>query len=430
MPLRPPRLLSPRLPDRTRWSASLTGLLLVLLTCTSGCDRRIPTRDLASPDRPAVFVHQRSAMARGKMLVAQNDPTVMPAYRHLLAEANEAKAAPLLSVMSKTRVPPSGDMHDYMSLSLYYWPDPSKADGLPWISKDGVANPAALGPETDKQALRVVCKAISDLAMAWYFSDEPSYAEAAISRIQTWFLHEETRMNPHFEFAQGIPGVRTGSPWGLIDGKSLCQVVEAAQILEEYPGWRDADQSNLKSWYSRFLAWMLTSELGKAEQRATNNHGTYFVLQAVVYALYTGQEDRARALLDQAVEHRLPNQFLPDGMQPHEMTRTRTFHYHTYNLVGWFELAAAAEKVGINLWDAHKRRLQVSLNVAAPYVDPAKTWPHPELKVDRTHLYELMRRGENRYEDTSFGEQLKRHAAESFWTSTLQLTAPPLPPSP
>ena len=41
------------------------------------------------------------------------------------------------SVMDKQHVPPSGDKHDYMSLGPYWWPDPDKPDGLPYIRRDG-----------------------------------------------------------------------------------------------------------------------------------------------------------------------------------------------------------------------------------------------------------------------------------------------------
>ena len=34
--------------------------------------------------------------------------------------------------------PPSGDKHDYLSYSRYWWPDPEKNDGLPYIRRDGV----------------------------------------------------------------------------------------------------------------------------------------------------------------------------------------------------------------------------------------------------------------------------------------------------
>ena len=44
-------------------------------------------------------------------------------------------------VMMKRAVPASGDRHDYMSLSRYYWPDPGSADGFPYVRRDGETNP-------------------------------------------------------------------------------------------------------------------------------------------------------------------------------------------------------------------------------------------------------------------------------------------------
>src|SRR3989338_7278865 len=35
----------------------------------------------------------------------------------------------------------SGEKHDYMSQAPYWWPDPSKPDGLPYIRRDGNTNP-------------------------------------------------------------------------------------------------------------------------------------------------------------------------------------------------------------------------------------------------------------------------------------------------
>ena len=45
------------------------------------------------------------------------------------------------SVMDKGVTPPSGDKHDYMSQAPYWWPDPTKPDGSPYIRKDGERNP-------------------------------------------------------------------------------------------------------------------------------------------------------------------------------------------------------------------------------------------------------------------------------------------------
>src|SRR5260370_4698532 len=44
------------------------------------------------------------------------------------------------SVTEKRVPPPSGDVHDYVSLSIYWWPDPAASSGLPYLRRDGVRN--------------------------------------------------------------------------------------------------------------------------------------------------------------------------------------------------------------------------------------------------------------------------------------------------
>src|SRR5260370_7836542 len=63
----------------------------------------------------------------------------------VLAEL-ERRAAALLdleppTVVRKHTLPPSGDIHDYLSIAPYWWPNPDTADGLPWVQRDGHTNP-------------------------------------------------------------------------------------------------------------------------------------------------------------------------------------------------------------------------------------------------------------------------------------------------
>ena len=53
------------------------------------------------------------------------------AFDAMIKQADALLNAEPLSVMQKPTVPVSGDMHDYMSLARYMWPDPTKPDGLP-----------------------------------------------------------------------------------------------------------------------------------------------------------------------------------------------------------------------------------------------------------------------------------------------------------
>ncbi len=46
-----------------------------------------------------------------------------------------------LNVVRKRTLPPSGDVHDYMSIAPYWWPNDRTPDGLPWVQQDGDVNP-------------------------------------------------------------------------------------------------------------------------------------------------------------------------------------------------------------------------------------------------------------------------------------------------
>ena len=62
------------------------------------------------------------------------------ALENLRKTADKALKNDAYSVTHKKITPPSGDAHDYLSYSRYWWPDPEKPDGLPYIRKDGVVN--------------------------------------------------------------------------------------------------------------------------------------------------------------------------------------------------------------------------------------------------------------------------------------------------
>ena len=132
-------------------------------------------------------------------------PAYATAYRHLIEDAERHLDQQPLSVMMKEKTAVSGDKHDYLSLSRYFWPDPTKPDGLPYINRDGVANPEREKLDRPKVALMV--SNITTLSLAWYFSGEEKYAQKAAEQLRVWFLNKDTRMNPNLNYAQIVPGL-------------------------------------------------------------------------------------------------------------------------------------------------------------------------------------------------------------------------------
>src|SRR5262245_38542596 len=82
---------------------------------------------------PRVFSLDPAALVRVKNSIGTNNPTIDAALAALYKKAKSALKSGPFSVMDKSIVPPSGDKHDFMSLSRYWWPNPNTPDGLPYV---------------------------------------------------------------------------------------------------------------------------------------------------------------------------------------------------------------------------------------------------------------------------------------------------------
>src|SRR5687767_1188678 len=95
----------------------------------------------AAQAQPRVFLLDQKQLAATKQKLTAGDATLAPALEQLMRDASTAMKDGPWSVTQKGVTPPSGDKHDYMSQAPYWWPDPAKPDGLPYIRRDGERNP-------------------------------------------------------------------------------------------------------------------------------------------------------------------------------------------------------------------------------------------------------------------------------------------------
>ncbi|MDO6764094.1 MULTISPECIES: alginate lyase family protein [unclassified Agarivorans] len=338
-----------------------------------------------------VFVNESVLKENRALLHSDAAPASMKlSYERLLEEAGYATKAGPFSVTDKGMTPPSGDKNDYLSISPYWWPDKNKADGLPWIRHDGKVNPASKTSETDSKRLGKFTRSVRALAIAYYFSQDEKYAETAIDYIRTWFLNPETRMNPNMNFAQGVPGRADGRRSGLIDSRSFAdRMLDAVAMVSTSPNWTEADEKGINQWYSEYLNWLLTSELGggpKGEAYAENNHGSWYDLQVAGISYFLGKESVAMNIVEKG-KMRIDTQFMPDGTQPHELGRTRSYHYSYFNLDALAGVAQVGEKIGIDLWSYQSTTgasLKKGIDLVAQYHDNAEGWPYQHKKTPRT----------------------------------------------
>ncbi len=327
-----------------------------------------------------VFNYPPGALSAAKALVEAKDSAVKLALEKLVADADKALSLTPPTVMDKPQLPPSGDRHDYMSQAPYFWPDPTKKDGLPYIRKDGQRNPESHDAHSDAPRMASMANAAETLALACYLTGKEACGEHAAAILRTWFLDEKTRMNPNFNFAQAVPGINTGRGTGMIESRSIIPAMNAAALLIGSAHWSAADEQGFESWMHAFLGWAQTSPNGKSEAAARNNHGSFYDEQIVALALFLGENDLARRTLESVKTKRIAVQIKPDGSQPLELERADSFGYSRFNLVALCSLATEAEHLGIDLWSYTTEDgagIHRALDFLLPYVeDPEKEWPY------------------------------------------------------
>jgi hypothetical protein len=314
-----------------------------------------------------------------------------------MAAAEAALSAGPFSVMQKAALPPSGDRHDFMSLGTYWWPDPARPDGRPYLRRDGEVNPQI--EDFDRPRLSQMADAVSTLAMAAHLSGDGRFAPRAALLLRTWFVDPATRMNPHLRYGQAIPGICEGRCIGIIDTECLARVADGVTLLEAQGAWSGSDRRALRDWLTAYLDWLVTSPLGMAEAEERNNHGTCYDVQVVALALHLGRMDLAQAVLARVGERRIAVQIEADGRQPLELARTKAWTYSLKNLFALLNLAGWAGQLGIDLWGYRSGgggSIAQALEWMIPYALGERPWTHPEIGgFTGAHLFPaLMRAGQ------------------------------------
>ena len=333
------------------------------------------------------------AMERFKA-AKESDPAVTAAYDRLIARAEAAMKRPLYTVVDKRVLPPSGDPHDYLSVGPYWWPDPSKKDGLPFIRRDGEINPDRSSDKYDVTDLGRMSADVETLSLAYYYSGNPRYAGRAASLVRTWFLDPATRMNPNMNYAQAVPGRQEGRAEGVIDTTRLQRVIDGVGLIGPSGKLSAAEQAGLEKWFGDYLDWMYSSRSGREEDAAKNNHAMWFDAQVAQFALFARRPELTRKVVAAFPKRRIAPQFTPEGKLPRELARTRSLHYSIYALLAAYDVAEMAKCVDADLWnhDERGKGLRRATDFLAPWYRKVDRWPMPELRPDAGELDELLRR--------------------------------------
>jgi hypothetical protein len=297
--------------------------------------------------------------------------------RILQAAARALQAEPF----TITRHPSSlsqGGPNDFYSNGDYWWPDPSKPDGLPYIRRDGESNPDNFAHH--RLAVRDLRDSVAALAAAYRLTGEDRYVSKAVELLRVFFLDEATRMNPHLEFAQAIPGRTPGRGIGIIDTLHLCEIPVAIAAMQSSAELSPEMLAGLKDWFSQFTNWMRTSANGREEAATKNNHAVAFYLQLAVYARFIGDESLLAECRRQFREVFIPRQMAVDGSFPLELERTKPYGYSIFQLDNMATLCQVLSTPEENLWFYELpdgRGMRQAMAYLYPYLADKSAWPLP-----------------------------------------------------
>lgn len=264
----------------------------------------------------------------------------------------------------------SGNKHNFESLSIYYWPNPDDPAG-PYIVKDGQRNPEY--KKYDLPRLSTLNHNTHYLARAYYLTGEEAYLRAFVQQIDTWFIQKDTRMTPHFEYAQFIPGRNEGKGCsaGLIDAYNFIDVIESVRLVDSVHPIGKKRMKKFKAWFADFSSWMQKSETGRGAAAMNHNIGTAYDILLYYLALFEGDKETAQHVAAAFEEKRIIPQIEADGTQPIQQKRTKVFSYSVSNLYHIMDMCILQKEV--------PSRVRKALMHLSQYIGKKELFPYQEI---------------------------------------------------
>jgi hypothetical protein len=348
----------------------------------------------------------------------KQDPGLSPEAtgmaKKIVKEADKRVGKPVITITENENLQASKDPHDYFSIGRYFWPDPSKPDGLPWINRDGETNPDAV-KASDEKKLSEMIHTVEYLSLAYHLTGEEKYGAEAARFLRGFFLDEETKMNPHLNYGQSVPGKATGRGSGLIDTRGFMSLPDVLKLMEKCPAWTVKDRKEMKAWWTVYGDWMQSSKIGLDEKKTTNNHGAAYDVQLAAVLVMAEKEEDAKNILGESLPARLDTHITPEGKQPRELARTKSWSYSCFNLKNICKGAVMARSLGIDLWshegEGGRGSLRKAMLFLVPFLKDPGSWPEKQItKFDSKEARVWLNDGAVVYDDAGIRSAQKEFA--------------------
>lgn len=264
-----------------------------------------------------------------------------------------------------------GSRNDFYSNGDYWWPDPSKEDGLPYIRRDGLSN-----PDNFTAHRHIMLKMVHDAELLYQDGSREAAAKLN-SMMRTFFLDPCTRMNPSLNFSQAIPGVCAGRSIGLIDTLHL---VDIPFLLRKMKATGIADEDiyeGVSAWFSEYTQWLIESEFGRKEGSEHNNHSIAYYAQLASFS--SCSPDKAEihsSCIRFFKEQVIGRQMAADGSFPFELARTKPYSYSIFAFDLACYLAEVIDEEDLWHYESDGKSIRKGLDFIVPYIREKSAWPY------------------------------------------------------
>jgi hypothetical protein len=221
-------------------------------------------------------------------------------------------------------------------------------------------------------------------------------------------------MNPNINFGQYVPGESEGRCFGIIEFDKIVEVIKFLELAEDKNMLDKKTKEGMFNWFSKYINWLKYSKLGKEEATRKNNHGTHYDLQLLSILLYLDKVEEVKNYLSMVTKARIYSQIEPDGSQPLELARTKSFSYSAMNLHAFLELAVIGKKVGVPLWDVKSedgRSIKGGFQFLLPYLTNEKEWKFKQIddiNATKIKLISNLKFAQRVFKDKSFDIVLQK----------------------
>jgi hypothetical protein len=190
---------------------------------------------------------------------------------------------------------------------------------------------------------------------------------------------------------------------------------DVLKLLEKCPAWTVKDRGEMKAWWAFYGEWMQTSKIGLDEKKTTNNHGAAYDVQLAAVLVMAEREEDAKNVLGESLPARLDAHITPEGKQPRELARTKSWSYSCFNLKNICKGGVMAQSLGVSFWDHQGQEGRGSLKKAmlflVPFLKNPGSWPEKQItKFDSKEARVWLNDGAVVYEDEAIRNAQKEFA--------------------